>query len=227
MTTARAIRAEVGDSNRPAMMISDGSDAPNAATHTSANRICGMAMATSAVRMSSWSASPRVDAASRPHAVPSTSAITTAPPATDSDSRPPYSSRASMSRPSSSVPSQYRADAGAKALAGSGVIGLWWSMTGASRHAATISPNTMMLNGRPRARQVRRRGAARVALIGSSAMLVHPGAWVQRAGEDVHREGHQDEHGAHQQDDGLKYGVVAPEGRLDGQRTQPGDAERV
>ena len=74
---------------------------------TRPKRICGIAIATSAVRISNSSTSGTPRAAAKPQATPSTRLRAVAPNTAPSVTRPPYSMREKRSRPSSSVPNQW------------------------------------------------------------------------------------------------------------------------
>ncbi len=83
------MRAVVGASSTPITSARLSVEAPKAEMQTSANSSCGIAISASALRISSSSTIPRRSAATKPHAVPSRKATTTAPPAISSVRRPP------------------------------------------------------------------------------------------------------------------------------------------
>ncbi len=89
---------------------------PSTAIIAMANRIAGSASSTSTNRISVASRQPPKNPATSPIGTPITAAIITAPAAVSSEVRAPNTTRARMSRPTSSVPNQLATDGPLSAL---------------------------------------------------------------------------------------------------------------
>ncbi|MNR21102.1 hypothetical protein D3C85_1379820 [compost metagenome] len=90
----------------PIAMMALTMPAPNTAVIMIAERIAGKASVKSDRRITASSTQPRLAAASRPSAVPTTRPMPTAITPTRMDARAPTSSSEATSRPKASVPSQ-------------------------------------------------------------------------------------------------------------------------
>ena len=98
------MRAVEGASNIPATTVNERTLAPNPDIQTSANKIAGIAIIASAVRIKNSSVQPFKIPAAKPQAVPIIKAIVVATKAISKVILPPYKIRENKSLPRSSVP---------------------------------------------------------------------------------------------------------------------------
>lgn len=137
-TALRAILAVEGDSNIPATTIRDKTLDPKAEIQNSANKIRGMAINASAVRIKNSSTQPPQIPATKPQILPRTSAIEVAPSAMITVMRPPKRIREKRSRPRLSVPNRCAVEGEAKSSPTPISSGPYGAKTFASKKTARI-----------------------------------------------------------------------------------------
>src|SRR5919199_6078181 len=222
----------------PTAIMALRSDGPRAFVTAIASSTPGKASIASTTRPSTWSTAPPIYPAARPIDTPPPRAMLTAMTATAIDTRVPYSTRASWSRPTLSAPSQWAKEGCSRVCAGA----VWYGSYGVSSGAATpmstmsaISPPKIIKRGSRRVRAhtrfARDRSASAVAgcvSVSAAACIVsaaRPGqadARVEIRVGDVDDQVGEQEQEHRQEHDGLDGRVIAGAQRLESQTTDAG-----